>query len=85
MKSMNFDFMKTEAFRLVFDFFEGNYAKTMLWFQTENKFMCGGLAPIQMVNAGRYDKLLKRIKGSLNQSIPNHGGDGLTINIQHKN
>lgn len=68
MKTMSFDFMKTEAFKLVFEFFDRSYSKTMEWFQSKNAPLCGGVSPIEMVNMGRYDKLLKYIKNALSEN-----------------
>lgn len=53
-----------ETFLLVEEFFEGNHAKTTLWFSSPNPLL-GGMTPYQMVQLGRGAKLLKFVKQQL--------------------
>ena len=48
---------------LVAEVFEGDAAKTALWFKTPN-FMLGEIPPRDMIRAGRYKRLLKFIQQS---------------------
>lgn len=45
---------------LVAEYFDGNPAKTALWFRTPNPLL-GGLSPRDMIRYGRYKRLMKFI------------------------
>lgn len=49
--------------------FDGNGAKTALWFKTRNP-MLGDVAPRDMIRLGRYDKLRRFIINSISDSTP---------------
>lgn len=49
---------KTDAWDLVLKFFDGDLAKTDLWFSAKNPLL-GGISPREMIRLGRYDKLLR--------------------------
>ena len=49
--------------------FDGNVAKTALWFKTRNP-MLGDVAPRDMIRLGRYDKLRRFIINSISDSTP---------------
>ena len=55
---------------LVAQFFEGDVAKTTLWFKTSNPIL-GNIAPRDMIRFGRYQKLLKFILSALSATSPN--------------
>lgn len=46
---------------LVAEVFDGDSAKTALWFGTPN-ILLGGLSPRDMIRAGRYKRLLKFVQ-----------------------
>lgn len=46
---------------IVLKFFNGDTSKMNLWYDTRNPLL-GGVSPINMIQAGRYDKLLKWAK-----------------------
>lgn len=48
----------------VADFFNGDVAKTSLWFQLRNPLL-GNLAPKDMIRFGRFDKLMDFINAGL--------------------
>ena len=48
---------------MVAEVFEGDPAKTALWFKTSNP-MLGDVSPRDMIRLGRYDKLRKFIVGA---------------------
>ena len=52
---------------LVAQFFEGDVAKTTLWFKTSNPIL-GNIAPRDMIRFGRYQKLLKFILSALSEN-----------------
>jgi hypothetical protein len=49
---------------LVAQFFEGNLAKTTVWFATANP-MLGDIAPQQMIRSGRYARLRRFVMEAL--------------------
>ena len=49
---------------LVAEYFEGDVAKTALWFRTRNP-MLGDIAPRDMIRFGRYGKLRQFVMGEL--------------------
>ena len=49
---------------MVLAFFGGDKDKAHLWFMSKNP-MLGGISPDQMIDAGRYDRLLRFIQQSL--------------------
>ena len=53
-----------ECGRLVLEFFGGDVAKCSLWFASPNPLL-GGIAPDDMLVMGREVKLLRIIKGQL--------------------
>ncbi len=53
-----------EAWKLIEGYFEGNGAKTNLWFKTRNPQL-GDVSPYFMIYTGRIEKLLDFIKGNL--------------------
>jgi len=55
-----------EAYRLVLDFFDGDRAKTDLWFQTKNPLL-GNIRPAEMA-IWQTGKLLKFIKECLGKN-----------------
>ncbi len=54
-------------FNLVAQFFEGDAAKTALWFKTPNPIL-GNISPRDMIRFGRYQKLLKFILNALSEN-----------------
>lgn len=52
---------------LVAQFFEGDAAKTALWFKTPNPIL-GNISPRDMIRFGRYKKLLKFILNALSEN-----------------
>jgi hypothetical protein len=56
---------------LVAQFFNGDAAKTALWFKTKNPLL-GDIAPRDMIRYGRYEKLRRFIMNALedNAAIP---------------
>lgn len=54
---------------LVAGFFEGNPDKTAMWFKAPNP-MFGNMSPRDMIRAGRYAKVLKIVRQSLQGIIP---------------
>lgn len=52
---------------LVAQFFEGDVAKTALWFKTPNPIL-GNISPRDMIRFGRYQKLLKFILNALSEN-----------------
>lgn len=55
---------KAELNRLVLKFFDGNEAKTRLWFSSENPLL-GNVSPDDMIRWGRSDRLLMFVKQQL--------------------
>lgn len=62
-----------EARRLVREFFGGDDAKTLMWFELENPLL-GGVAPNTMIRLGREKKLLRFIREQLSQNEPPGSG-----------
>lgn len=58
-----------EAFDLIKEYFKGDSRKTINWFHEINPSL-GGIRPIEMINNGRSDKLLKFIRSSLDENFP---------------
>lgn len=56
-------------FNKVKSFFNGNTAKTWLWFKTPNPAL-GSVSPLDMIKAGRVEKLKKFIDTRLNGYYP---------------
>lgn len=56
--------MKDELAALILEFFDGDEVKTNLWFATRNPLL-GEISPTQMIQAGRYDRLLQWAKGQI--------------------
>jgi hypothetical protein len=54
---------------LVADNFEGNLTKVQMWFRVQNP-MLGMIAPIDMIKAGRIDKLEKFIMDARMGNLP---------------
>jgi len=53
--------MIDELAALILKFFDGDTAKKDLWLIAKNPLL-GGISPVEMIQAGRYDKLLKWAK-----------------------
>lgn len=51
---------------MVADIFDGDVAKTALWFRTKNP-MLGDIAPRDMVRLGRYDRLRRFIVSAIQE------------------
>jgi hypothetical protein len=49
--------MPAELYALLLEFFERNSDKAFLWYVTGNPLL-GGISPKEMVDLGRYEKLL---------------------------
>lgn len=47
-------------------FFNGDFAKTILWFNTENP-MLGDITPMGVIRLGKYEKLNKFVKSAIEQ------------------
>jgi len=56
-----------EILRLVLDFFKGNQAKTKIWFRSVNPLL-GNVKPIDMINIGRSEKLMKFVVNKLDEN-----------------
>jgi hypothetical protein len=54
---------------LVAEYFEGDVAKTALWFRTRNPLL-GDIAPRDMIRFGRYGKLRQFVMDALNENAP---------------
>ncbi len=52
---------------LVAQFFDGDAAKTQLWFQTKNPLL-GNISPRDMVRYGRHEKLRRIVMDALNDN-----------------
>ena len=52
---------------LVAQFFEGDVAKTALWFRTRNPLL-GDIAPRDMIRLGRYEKLQQFVLDALEEN-----------------
>ena len=52
---------------LVAQFFEGNVAKTALWFKTVNPLL-GNITPRDMIRYGRYEKLRRFVMSALEEN-----------------
>jgi hypothetical protein len=52
---------------LVADYFEGDVAKTALWFRTRNP-MLGDISPRDMIRFGRYGKLRQFVMGAITEN-----------------
>ena len=50
-----------ECIMIVGSFFRGNSEKTFRWFHTKNPLI-GNVRPIEMIEHGRSDRLLKFVK-----------------------
>ena len=57
---------------LVAEYFEGDVAKTALWFRTRNP-MLGDIAPRDMIRFGRYGKLRKFVMDALRENVVSEG------------
>jgi hypothetical protein len=62
---------------LVAQFFEGDVAKTALWFRTKNPLL-GNISPRDMIRYGRYEKLRRFVMDALEEnatvgSLPSGG------------
>lgn len=53
--------------QLVAQYFEGDTAKTALWFRTKNPLF-GGISPRDMIRFGRYEKLRRFVTEALGQN-----------------
>lgn len=58
-----------QAFEGVLDLFDGDYEKALMWFASRNVLL-GGVAPVEMINAGRTRKLCAFIESSLEGNYP---------------
>jgi hypothetical protein len=58
-----------EADQIVLEFFGGDKRKTRLWFGTKNPLL-GGMAPNELINAGKSQRLLKIIKQMRSGELP---------------
>jgi len=58
-----------KCFKLVLNYFDDNYEKTLMWCYVDNPAL-GGVKPIQMILNGRTDKLLKFIENALDGNLP---------------
>jgi hypothetical protein len=54
---------------LVAEYFEGDVAKTALWFRTRNPLL-GDIAPRDMIRFGRYGKLRQFVMEALSENAP---------------
>ena len=63
---------------LVAQFFEGDVAKTALWFRTRNP-MLGDIAPRDMIRFGRYAKLRQFVMDALNENPPRIARDDAAL------
>ncbi len=54
---------------IVAEFFEGDLAKTKLWFDTDNPLL-GNMSPRDMIRYGRYKKLRKFIYNAIYGNLP---------------
>ncbi len=52
--------------RHVEKFFDGDFAKTILWFNTKNP-MLGDITPIELIQLGKYEKVKEFIASSMDQ------------------
>jgi len=52
---------------LVAQFFDGDVAKTALWFKTENPLL-GKISPRDMIRYGRYEKLRRFVMSALEEN-----------------
>ena len=59
---------------LVAEYFEGDVAKTALWFRTRNP-MLGDIAPRDMIRFGRYAKLRQFVMDALSENNPSDVAD----------
>ena len=59
---------------LVAEHFEGDVAKTALWFRTRNPLL-GDISPRDMIRFGRYGKLRQFVMDALSESVPTEGAD----------
>ena len=59
----------TQCRNLILKFFESEPEKALLWWAAPNP-MLGGIVPLEMIKIGRADKLLKFIKGQLEENEP---------------
>ena len=48
----------------IYDFFDQDLVKTLMWFRIENHLL-GGIAPVQMIRLGRKEKLAEIIQVQL--------------------
>ena len=53
---------------LVAQFFEGDVAKTALWFKTVNPLF-GNISPRDMIRYGRYEKLRRFVMSAMDENI----------------
>lgn len=53
---------------LVAQFFDGDAAKTALWFKTPNP-MLGNISPRDMIRYGRYDRLRRFVVEALDENV----------------
>lgn len=58
-----------ECWDSIITYFEFNYYKAILWFNTKNPAL-GGVAPFEMIICGRSDKLKKFIDNALEGITP---------------
>lgn len=57
---------------LVAEYFEGDVAKTALWFRTRNP-MLGDISPRDMIRFGRYGKLRQFVMDAISENAPATG------------
>jgi len=71
---------------LVAQFFDGDVAKTALWFKTKNPLL-GDISPRDMIRYGRYDKLRRFIMNALedNVEMPKVDADSANEKSKEKN
>jgi hypothetical protein len=53
-----------KAFKVILDYFEGDYEETLIWFSSKN-ILLGDQAPLIMILNGKSDKLCKFIKSKI--------------------
>jgi hypothetical protein len=59
---------------LVAEHFEGDVAKTALWFRTRNPLL-GDISPRDMIRFGRYGKLRQFVMDALSENVPSEVAD----------
>lgn len=60
--------LQAELEAMILTFFNGDAAKTSLWFSSQNPTL-GGISPTEMLKAGRYDRLLQWAKQQISENF----------------